>query len=128
MSANAPSRKAKAPRTPMPEQPPRERACNFQEVALGYTPEMARAEAARCLQCKKPACRKGCPVEVDFEERVDRLRGAWPKFYPSRPFRARDSLLVTLLARKGFHALCPDDFAESRLILLSKRSVQRNCF
>ena len=66
MTANAPNKKAKTPRTPMPEQPPRVRAGNFQEVALGYTPEMAATEASRCLQCKKPACRKGCPVEVDI--------------------------------------------------------------
>ena len=50
----------------MPEQDPGRRARNFEEVALGYTPEMAAAEAARCLQCKKPACRKGCPVEIDI--------------------------------------------------------------
>jgi glutamate synthase (NADPH) small chain len=50
----------------MPEQPPRQRAANFEEVALGYTPEMAQIEAGRCLQCKKPACRKGCPVEIDI--------------------------------------------------------------
>ncbi len=50
----------------MPEQPPLQRAGNFQEVALGYTPEMAATEAGRCLQCKKPSCRKGCPVEIDI--------------------------------------------------------------
>ncbi len=52
------------PRTPMPEQDPKARARNFDEVPLGYTPEMAQREASRCLKCKKPACRKGCPVEV----------------------------------------------------------------
>ena len=57
----------------MPEQPPKVRARNFQEVALGYTPEMARIEAARCLQCKKPACRKGCPVEVDIPGFIKQL-------------------------------------------------------
>ena len=50
----------------MPEQPARQRARNFEEVALGYTPEMAAVEAGRCLKCKKPACRKGCPVEIDI--------------------------------------------------------------
>jgi glutamate synthase (NADPH/NADH) small chain len=50
----------------MPEQDAKIRARNFQEVALGYTAEMARIEAERCLQCKKPACRKGCPVEIDI--------------------------------------------------------------
>jgi len=54
------------PRMPMPEQPALERAKNFEEVPLGYTPEMAITEATRCLQCKKPACVKGCPVGVDI--------------------------------------------------------------
>ena len=52
------------PRVPMPEQDPQVRARNFEEVPYGYTPEMAQQEAQRCLQCKKAACRKGCPVEV----------------------------------------------------------------
>ncbi len=58
----------KLPRTPMPEQEPKVRARNFMEVPLGYTPEMAQAEASRCLQCKKPACVKGCPVNVQIPE------------------------------------------------------------
>jgi len=53
------------PRVPMPEQDPRERIGNFQEVPLGYSPEQAQAEASRCLQCKKPKCVEGCPVNVD---------------------------------------------------------------
>jgi glutamate synthase (NADPH/NADH) small chain len=57
----------------MPEQPPLVRARNFEEVALGYTPEMAQTEAARCLQCKKPACRKGCPVEVDIPSFIKKV-------------------------------------------------------
>ena len=50
----------------MPEQPPRTRVANFDEVALGYTREMALAETGRCLHCKKPACVKGCPVGIDI--------------------------------------------------------------
>ena len=73
MSAPAPDKKAKAPRTPMPEQPPLERARNFNEVTLGYTPEMAAAEAGRCLLCKKPSCRKGCPVEIDIPGFIARI-------------------------------------------------------
>ena len=53
-------------RTPMPEQDPKVRARNFKEVPLGYTPEMAIGEAARCLQCKKPLCMEGCPVNVEI--------------------------------------------------------------
>ena len=53
-------------RRPMPKQEPAERVRNFDEVALGYTVELAREEAARCLGCKKPGCVDGCPVAVDI--------------------------------------------------------------
>lgn len=59
-------KKEKIPRQPMPEQAAAERARNFLEVPLGYSPETARKEAERCLQCKKPGCVPGCPVEVDI--------------------------------------------------------------
>jgi glutamate synthase (NADPH/NADH) small chain len=55
-------------RTPMPEQDPRVRARNFKEVPLGFTAEMAMREASRCLRCKKPLCRDGCPVGVPIPE------------------------------------------------------------
>ena len=51
-------------KNPMPEQEPLIRNKNFDEVSLGYTPEMAIAEANRCLQCKNPLCVSGCPVNV----------------------------------------------------------------
>lgn len=51
-------------RIPMQEQDPRVRRSNFKEVALGYTLEEAVQEAKRCLQCKKPMCVEGCPVNV----------------------------------------------------------------
>jgi len=54
------------PRQHMPEQDAKARACNFDEVALGFTEELAIAEASRCLQCKKPKCIEGCPVNVDI--------------------------------------------------------------
>ena len=53
-------------RRPMPKQEPFERVRNFDEVALGYTPELAREEAGRCLGCKKPGCVEGCPVGIDI--------------------------------------------------------------
>lgn len=57
----------------MPEQEPHIRARNFLEVPTGYTPKMAQEEAARCLQCKKPGCVAGCPVEVDIPGFIDLL-------------------------------------------------------
>jgi glutamate synthase (NADPH) small chain len=53
-------------RQPMPQQEPQKRIKNFEEVALGYTPEQAIAEAKRCIQCKNPTCTSGCPVEIDI--------------------------------------------------------------
>src|SRR5512136_1874858 len=50
----------------MPKQEPFERVKNFEEVALGYTEELARDEASRCLHCKKPFCIDGCPVGIDI--------------------------------------------------------------
>ncbi len=50
----------------MPTQAPEERACNFGEVALGYTAEVAVEEAKRCLNCKNAPCVKGCPVNIDI--------------------------------------------------------------
>ncbi len=53
---------------PMPVLDPKVRIRNFDEVALGYTEEMALQEAQRCIQCVKQACIKGCPVEVQIPE------------------------------------------------------------
>ena len=61
-------KKGKAPREPMPKQEARERIKNFNEVALGYTEEQARREAQRCLQCPKPLCVVGCPVDINIPE------------------------------------------------------------
>ncbi len=61
-------KKPKVPRQKMPEQDPIQRARNFYEVALGYPNDIALLEAGRCLQCKKPYCISGCPVEVDIPD------------------------------------------------------------
>ncbi len=57
-------------RVPMPNQDPNVRRNNFEEVALGYTPEMAMEEASRCLACPKKPCVGGCPVEIDIPKFV----------------------------------------------------------
>ena len=49
----------------MPTQPAQVRAHNFNEVATGYTKEMAMDEAARCLNCKNMPCVAGCPVNIN---------------------------------------------------------------
>ena len=60
-------------KTPVPEQDPKVRACNFEEVTLGYTEEMAIEEAKRCLNCKNPLCRAGCPVSVRIPEFIAKV-------------------------------------------------------
>ncbi|MCL6581208.1 MAG: NADPH-dependent glutamate synthase [Firmicutes bacterium] len=58
----------------MPSQDPVARRRNFDEVALGYTEELAVGEAERCLDCKNPSCREGCPVEVRIPEFIAKIR------------------------------------------------------
>lgn len=53
-------------RVEMPRQDPEVRRHNFNEVALGFNMEMAKAEAERCLQCKEPKCIEGCPVQINI--------------------------------------------------------------
>ncbi len=63
----------KIPRIDMPCQDADIRRNNFEEVATGYTKEMAMNEATRCLQCKNPKCRSACPVEVRIPEFIERV-------------------------------------------------------
>ncbi len=67
-------KKEKIPRQPMPEQPANVRRHNFEEVPLGYTPELAMKEAQRCIQCKDPRCKQGCPVEIDIPQFIAKVK------------------------------------------------------
>ena len=61
-------------KTPMPEQDPRVRTHNFEEVATGYTAEMAIQEAQRCLDCRHKPCVEGCPVNVKIPDFIRLLK------------------------------------------------------
>ena len=63
----------KMEKNPMPEQDPIVRASNFDEVALGYSAEAAIDEAKRCLNCRDPRCRTGCPVSVRIPEFIAKV-------------------------------------------------------
>ena len=66
-------RKEKIPRQAMPEQDPGERIRNFEEVPRGHAPETAILEAKRCIQCKKPGCVEGCPVDVQIPKFIKQI-------------------------------------------------------
>ena len=61
-----PKERMAIPPQTMPEQDAKVRARNMNEVALGYTPEMAKCEASRCMQCAAKPCMQGCPVAVNI--------------------------------------------------------------
>ncbi len=63
------------PRQKMPEQDPKVRGKNFDEVPFGYSEEIAIREAQRCLKCKKPSCVAGCPVEIDIPGFISLIEG-----------------------------------------------------
>ncbi|MBO5213957.1 MAG: NADPH-dependent glutamate synthase [Clostridia bacterium] len=61
-------------KNPMPTQSPGVRAHNFEEVALGYSPDTALQEAARCLNCKNMPCVAGCPVNVQIPQFIQKVK------------------------------------------------------
>ena len=60
-------------KVPMPAQDPNVRNKNFEEVTLGYTPEMAMEEAGRCLHCPKMPCVSGCPVNIKIPDFIAKV-------------------------------------------------------
>jgi len=63
----------KIPRVPVREQDPKVRARNFDEVCYGYNDSEAALEASRCLNCGKPRCMEGCPVNINIPEFIKHI-------------------------------------------------------
>ena len=82
-------------RVPVREQEPQVRAANFEEVCLGYNEEEAKAEAARCLNCKNAQCMKGCPVSINIPAFIAQVKGGGISHYQS-VFRTSGSLRTCL--------------------------------
>ena len=87
---------------PMPSQDPNVRNKNFQEVALGYTAEMAVNEAKRCLNCPKKTCVEGCPVSIKIPEFIQKI--AAEDFEGAYQVLAQDSALPAVCGR-----VCPQE-------------------
>jgi glutamate synthase (NADPH/NADH) small chain len=99
----------------MPEQPPKIRSQNFEEVPLGYTAEMAQTEAARCIQCKKPGCVAGCPVGVQIPEFLQLLREG--DFSAAAQKIKETNALPAVCGR-----VCPQESQCEALCILGKKS------
>ncbi len=92
----------KIPRQEMPAQEPMARIKNFNEVALGFTEELALAEADRCLECKKPKCVDGCPVGIDIPGFVAKIQEG--DFAEALAIIKKDNTLPAICGR-----VCPQE-------------------
>ena len=92
----------KKEKNPMPTQAPQVRAHNFDEVALGYTEELALDEAQRCLNCRNFPCVQGCPVNIRIPQFIAKIREL--DFEGAYQIIAADSALPAVCGR-----VCPQE-------------------
>ena len=100
-------------REQMPKQDPQLRRENFDEVALGFTSTQAQAEAQRCLNCKKPLCVQGCPVEIDI-----------PKFLMHLAEGDPEAALAKIKEKNSLPAIwlvCPQESQCEKLCILGRK-------
>ncbi|MHB8845885.1 MAG: NADPH-dependent glutamate synthase [Nitrospirota bacterium] len=109
-----PQKKIAPAKTPIPEQPPQVRRSNFKEVSLGYTPELAMQEAARCLQCRKPMCVTGCPVNVPIPRFIKAVREG--DFARAIDIIKEANLLPAVCGR-----VCPQESQCEKLCVMGKK-------
>ncbi|MDI6889370.1 MAG: NADPH-dependent glutamate synthase [Thermodesulfovibrionales bacterium] len=102
------------PRVKMREQDPLKRIRNFEEVPYGYTPDEAADEASRCLQCKRPTCRNGCPVEVDIPSFIKLIKEG--KFIEAAWKVKEKNALPAVCGR-----ICPQEIQCESLCILGKK-------
>lgn len=102
MAELSPKERMKIKRHHMLEQDPEERNKNFSEVNLGYTIEMAQAEALRCIQCKKPLCIGGCPVAIDIPAFIKKVEEG--DFKAAAAILKKDNALPAVCGR-----VCPQE-------------------
>ena len=102
------------PRQEMPSQNPEVRSHNFREVNLGYTKELAQQEALRCLQCKDPACIKGCPVNIKIDQFIKLI--AHGDFTGAARKIKEDNVLPAVCGR-----VCPQEDQCEKTCILTKK-------
>ena len=106
-------------RRDMPKQPPHIRRRNFDEVAFGYNEKLAVEEAMRCLQCKKPFCVQGCPVEIDISGFITLILQ-----------NKRKESLLKIREKNNLPAICgrvcPQEDQCEKLCILNKKDIPIN--
>ena len=98
----------------MGERPSSERLLDFKEVETGFSVEEARAEAERCIQCKKPLCVSGCPVGIDIPRFI--LAIAEGQFDEARTTILEANLLPSICGR-----VCPQETQCEGACILGKK-------
>lgn len=96
------------------EQNPQERNKNFNEVAFNYSPEQAIIEASRCIQCKKPLCVEGCPVNVKIPKFINEIKNN--NFLKAYEILKEDNYLPAICGR-----VCPQEIQCEGKCILSKK-------
>lgn len=107
-------KRAPIPRQRMPAQDAQSRIHNFHEVNLGYPEAAARLEALRCLQCGKPACVDGCPVNVQIPQFIKRIVDG--DYLAAAAIYKHDNSLASVCAR-----VCPQSEQCEGMCILAKK-------
>jgi glutamate synthase (NADPH/NADH) small chain len=110
----AKKKKPKIPRQKMPEQDPRRRRHNFEEVPYGYPEQTAVKEASRCIKCKKPKCVAGCPVNINIPAFISEIKEG--RFIEALIKLKEQNALPAVCGR-----VCPQETQCEELCILSKK-------
>ena len=104
----------KIPRQPMPAREPEERIKDFNEVNIGFTEVLVLLEAQRCLECKRPACVEGCPVEVKIPDFIHMIKNK--NYIDASKLIKEDNVLAAVCSR-----VCPQSDQCEGACILTKR-------
>ncbi len=104
----------KIPRQPIPARDPVERIEDFNEVNIGFTEALAQLESQRCIECKRPACVEGCPVEVKIPEFVKLIKDH--RYIEASQLIKEDNVLAAVCSR-----VCPQSDQCEGACILTKR-------
>ncbi len=104
----------KIPRQKKREQNPQERNKNFQEVSFNYTPEQAKLEASRCIQCKNPLCVGGCPVNIKIPQFIKQIMEG--NFLEAYQTIKQDNYLPAVCGR-----VCPQEIQCEGVCIIGKK-------